>query len=918
MKYIRFLKLKGMDIKEIPCIKLNGIPTTSTEGAVGLLGMDVTSENNNIYKCVSAENDVYRWEPIEATVDQIYNAESENPQSGKAVADAISNLNIENGGGEGSLQQHVQSEAWHPNDNLGMQQDINEMVGEDEATIPTGALNNLAIAFGYDTTAAGDYSLSSGEHTLAIGQASHTEGLETYAKEAYSHAEGVSTSARGVASHSEGMSTSAIGTGSHAEGYFTYAKGVVSHASGEYTTATGQASMARGRCNIEDTFLDNVDEEGNPVQKYGKYADIVGNGTYTDPSNAYTLDWEGNGWFAGDVTVGENKEKLVKESDINVEKGEGINSIQQPKDSETWTTSNPGVKYYIEEGYKTADGYSIQSDYDIENLGQDINIIVGAYGKNSSMWGGKSQAIGGKSHAEGSKTIAFENNSHAEGNETFAAGKHSHAEGNTTMAIGNASHAEGSNTVAEGAQSHAEGLRSQALDEYAHAEGVDTVALGKGCHVEGYKSEADQTAEYAHAEGYNTFVNGIGSHAEGMYSHAVVDSAHAEGRSAQANGEASHAEGYNTEANGKGSHAQGRDTVANGDYTMARGKYNIKDTYTDDVDENGNATQTYGEYVDIVGNGKSDGERSNAYTLSWKGEGWFADSVSVGKDKEKLATENFVTAQIGELDNKANANKVANAIINERASMGELTIDDISPLSHLVEIKVGGEYSNENAIPYPYPTHNNEHLTFTVNEDGSIHIQGKSVYAEVFTLATNFTMQSGYKYYLEADTIINQLSGSSDVKVYFYFRPSGANTNRTDVKWRSSDDVGVFRTSYECDLTETGDIRISVMGGTDIDMIIKPTVRYEINPKIEINGIQYDGETHIFHKTNDGDDKLQIRVSPNSNLFVCTYHRDINKAFGELYDGLAVSFEEINARIDQAIAEAYNVGYEKGKAEAGQ
>ena len=36
-----------------------------------------------------------------------------------------------------------------------------------------------------------------------------------------------------------------------------------------------------------------------------KYAHIVGNGTAEDVlSNAHTLDWEGNAWFAGDVYVG--------------------------------------------------------------------------------------------------------------------------------------------------------------------------------------------------------------------------------------------------------------------------------------------------------------------------------------------------------------------------------------------------------------------------------------------------------------------------------------------------------------------------------------------------------------------------------------------------------------------------------------
>jgi hypothetical protein len=33
-------------------------------------------------------------------------------------------------------------------------------------------------------------------------------------------------------------------------------------------------------------------------------AHIVGNGKWSVPSNAHTLDWEGNAWFAGDVYVG--------------------------------------------------------------------------------------------------------------------------------------------------------------------------------------------------------------------------------------------------------------------------------------------------------------------------------------------------------------------------------------------------------------------------------------------------------------------------------------------------------------------------------------------------------------------------------------------------------------------------------------
>jgi hypothetical protein len=31
---------------------------------------------------------------------------------------------------------------------------------------------------------------------------------------------------------------------------------------------------------------------------------MVGNGKYGNPSNAHTLDWDGNAWFAGNIYVG--------------------------------------------------------------------------------------------------------------------------------------------------------------------------------------------------------------------------------------------------------------------------------------------------------------------------------------------------------------------------------------------------------------------------------------------------------------------------------------------------------------------------------------------------------------------------------------------------------------------------------------
>lgn len=113
-----------------------------------------------------------------------------------------------------------------------------------------------------------------------------------------SHAEGYNTTASGLNSHAEGENTTASKGDSHAEGYNTTASGIASHAEGLSTKASGYCLHVQGKYNIDDSD--------------GKYASIVGNGTSdTARSNAHTLDWEGNAWFAGTV---EGTAMIVKSS----------------------------------------------------------------------------------------------------------------------------------------------------------------------------------------------------------------------------------------------------------------------------------------------------------------------------------------------------------------------------------------------------------------------------------------------------------------------------------------------------------------------------------------------------------------------------------------------------------------------------
>lgn len=147
-------------------------------------------------------------------------------------------------------------------------------------------------------------------NNIASGENSHAEGYNTTASGNYSHAEGNGAIVSGYASHAEGYETTASGNYSHAEGIRAVADGACSHAEGIHTTASSYCQHTQGKYNIVDAN--------------NKYAHIVGNGEVNSLSNAHTLDWNGNAWFAGDVYVGstsgknkdEGSKKLVTEAEL--------------------------------------------------------------------------------------------------------------------------------------------------------------------------------------------------------------------------------------------------------------------------------------------------------------------------------------------------------------------------------------------------------------------------------------------------------------------------------------------------------------------------------------------------------------------------------------------------------------------------
>lgn len=83
----------------------------------------------------------------------------------------------------------------------------------------------------------------------------------------------------------------------------------VSYIEPNYSAAEGKGTIASSSCqHVEGKY--NIEDTEN------KYIHIAGNGNDDTgeivQSNAHTLDWDGNAWFAGDITCGENNSKLMQ------------------------------------------------------------------------------------------------------------------------------------------------------------------------------------------------------------------------------------------------------------------------------------------------------------------------------------------------------------------------------------------------------------------------------------------------------------------------------------------------------------------------------------------------------------------------------------------------------------------------------
>lgn len=260
----------------------NGLGVDVCWGNPEMFGLDATEEPFSIFP-LEGSTSVLAYDGSTAVTLKVVTERSYVAMDSRYMPGG-GGLNLMNGSASGSL---IGTRAAPESDSYS--------IGSSSMAIgyQSKAPGDTALAFGSQAVAEGDYSFAFGNQAKATNVGTFALGSETEASGLYAFAEGDSTNAAGQSSHAEGAKSTASGEDSHAEGGYTIASASDSHAEGFKTIAASENQHVQGRYNIEDAD--------------GKYAHIVGNGHYytgskeTVRSNAHTLDWEGNAWFAGSV-----------------------------------------------------------------------------------------------------------------------------------------------------------------------------------------------------------------------------------------------------------------------------------------------------------------------------------------------------------------------------------------------------------------------------------------------------------------------------------------------------------------------------------------------------------------------------------------------------------------------------------------
>lgn len=415
--------------------------------------------------------------------------------------------------------------------------------------------------------------------------------------------------------HATGAYSVALGDG-NSEGALSFtqgsgtAKGQYSAAFGKSTYASSTAQIATGQYNIEDAE--------------NKYAHIVGNGerVYDPerykwnilPSNAHTLDWDGNAWFAGNIKVGgtgqddETAVEVATKSDIELLSEKTPPSVAEPY-QQLVTDADGNKKWEDRLAYTNIVDEVIVEEFTASANSVQVVLI-------NPLTIGESYTI--KIGEEIFQAVAKETGN--QGIDPY---------------LGNLS------LIGQGENTGESFLFMMATPEQ-YSLGIGqltnkTISISGPVEKTTIISEKYLPGLLREGEGkYSLIANHLNSTASGDFSFST-------GFYNNATGNYSHSEGFMSASNGEASHAEGQGSIASSSFQHAQGKYNIEDSED--------------KYAHIVGNGESSSQRSNAHTLDWNGVGWFAGGLKIGGTNqddaaaEEVATKSDIPTNVSQLEN---------------------------------------------------------------------------------------------------------------------------------------------------------------------------------------------------------------------------------------------------------------------------
>lgn len=227
---------------------------------------------------------------------------------------------------------------------------------------------------------------------------------------------------------------------------------------------------------------------------------------------------------------------------------------------------------------------------------------------------------------------------------------------------------------------------SYGLGKYGVHLGEWNQALGESSISEGYHTTSQ--GNRSHAEGSYTTAYGFASHAEGEETSANGKNSHSEGHQSIASGDYSHAEGWSTKASGADSHAQNSGTIAQGFAQTVIGTYNIAQGTSN--------SKVNTDHAFIIGNGESEGVRSNALTVDWNGTISYYGDVT---DKALTIGTNDTSKEINIIAIYTNSNATVTAAnFTKRGNLGMLHLTiratgAVTSGSNILQIKLASKYA---------------------------------------------------------------------------------------------------------------------------------------------------------------------------------------------------------------------------------